>query len=143
MAFFDVIAGLQLLQTRRLEATQCEWLRGKLLDAGRAIVNRNPGEWHQFAIKPLWLAPSPRAPMADTLGDVLQTNLDFEIEQQNADGSWSPTWSWETADPEHWQSAEREWQGILTLAMLRSLRDFGRIEECRPVDSPLFKYHID
>jgi hypothetical protein len=46
-----------------------------------------------FAIKPLWLAPSPAAPLAKTLRDAVQVNLDYKIQHQNPDGSWSPSWS--------------------------------------------------
>jgi hypothetical protein len=73
---------------------------------------------------------------------VVQENLDFEIEHQNRDGSWAPTWSWGTAYPEAWKEAEGEWRGILTLAMLRSLRDYDRIDGCPPRLLG-YKYHID
>jgi hypothetical protein len=109
---------------------------------GERIVASAPDEWLTFAAKPLWLAPSPEAPLAKVLECLVQENLDFEIEHQNRDGSWSPTWSWGTAYPESWKEAEREWRGILTLAILRSLRDYDRIEGCSPRLAG-YKYHID
>ena len=91
-----------------------------------------------------WLAPAPNAPLAGVLKEDIQRNLDFEIENQNEDGSWSPTWLWAEADPESWTVAETEWKGILTLATLGSLRDFGRIEGYPPWgQDPLSKYALD
>ncbi|MFX0114963.1 MAG: hypothetical protein ACFFB3_10485 [Candidatus Hodarchaeota archaeon] len=82
--------------------------------------------------------------MADVLKDEIQQNLDFEIQNQNDDGLWSPTWIWGNHWKDEWKIAEREWKGILTLAMLRSIRDFDRIKgvPCLKGDF-LFKYHID
>jgi hypothetical protein len=117
-------------------------LLSKLEKTGAKIVTFTPDEWQTFAAKPLWLAPSPIAPLANSLERLVQKNLDFEIENQNRDGSWSPTWSWGTAYPESWKKAEQEWKGILTLATLRSLRDFNRIESCLPRPSG-YKYPID
>jgi hypothetical protein len=144
MEFFDAISFLQLLQSNRLGDEHRGRLLSKLRMTGRKIVNRNPGEWREFAVKPLWLAPSPSAPLAEILKDDVQRNLDFEIDNQDKDGSWPPSWSWGTSCPESWKKAEKEWKGILTLAMLRSLRDFRRIDGCRLEDRhPVYKYHID
>jgi hypothetical protein len=144
MEFFDVISFLQLLQSNHLDDELREGLLSKLKSTGRRIVSRDPGKWLEFAVKPLWLAPSPYAPLAGILEGDVQRNLDFEIENQSKDGSWSPSWSWGASCPESWETAEKEWKGILTLAMLRSLRDFRRIDGCPLVDwRPTFKYHID
>ena len=144
MGLFDAISFLQLLQSDGLGDEHRERLLFKLTATGKRIVNPNPREWGKFAIKPLWLAPAPNAPLAQALKADIQKNLDFEIERQNKDGSWSPSWSWGASFLESWKTAEKEWKGILTLAMLRSLRDFGRIEGYPPRDqNPIYKYHID
>jgi hypothetical protein len=144
MTSFDTITFLQLLQPKHVDHKNRGQLLSKLKVTGCKIVSRKPREWHGFAIKPLWLAPSPKAPLAETLSSDIHANLDFEIDTQNEDGSWSPSWSWEASYPDSWKTAEKEWKGILTLAMLRSLRDFGRIDgytqESIP---PIYKYHID
>jgi hypothetical protein len=142
MSLFDAMSFLLLLQSDRLDDRYRAKLRSKMGETGAQIVASSPDQWLTFAAKPLWLAPSPEAPLAEVLERLVQENLDFEIEHQNRDGSWSPTWSWGTAYPETWKEAEREWRGILTLAMLRSLRDYNRIEGCPPRLSG-YKYHID
>ncbi len=74
----------------------------------------------------------------------IQINSDYEIDHQNADVSWSPTWSWGNLNPDSWPIAEREWKGVDTLAMLRSLRDFRRIKSYSLFKEDLnFKYHLD
>lgn len=111
---------------------------------GKELVNPDPTEWQTFAIKTLWLAPSPIVPLAETLGDAIQVYLDYEIDPQNADGSWSPTRSWGNLYLDSWPIAEREWKGVNTLAMLRSLRDFGCIESYPTSEEDLnFKYYLD
>ncbi|MGZ3667359.1 MAG: hypothetical protein ACXVDA_23065, partial [Ktedonobacterales bacterium] len=65
---------------------------------------------------------------ASEVRDAVERNLDYAIAQQADDGSWSPAWSWEDAYPEAWAAARVEWQGVLTLKTLRSLRDWGRFE---------------
>ena len=142
MSLFDAVSYLLLAQAGDLGDKHRAKLVSKLRKTGSALVSRNPDEWTGFSIKPLWLSPSPSAPLATVLAQVVQTNLDFEIDNQDSDGSWAPTWSWGDSYPESWKVAEREWRGILTLATLRSLRDYDRIEGCPPVLSG-FKYHID
>ena len=50
------------------------------------------------------------------------------VREQTTDGSWAPTWSWADEFPDVWPVARREWQGVLTLDALRTLRAFGRLE---------------
>lgn len=71
----------------------------------------------------------PNSPLAGVIDEALiDANLDFELDRQSPDGSWSPSWSWDFVDAAAWMEAEREWKGILTLRKLRTLRAFGRIE---------------
>jgi hypothetical protein len=144
MPFFDAASYLKLLQSDRLDEVDRERLLDKLKHTAVQITSRDPETWHTFAVKPLWLAPDPEAPLAQVLSDDIQKNLDYEIEVQNEDGSWSPNWSWGGNYPENWLVAEKEWRGVLTLANLRSLRAFRRIEALPPdVGQSTFKYHLD
>jgi hypothetical protein len=72
---------------------------------------------------------SPQSPFASRFTQEISLNLDFEIESQQADGYWSPTWSWGDAFPKVWEIAQREWKGILTLQKLRLLKVFDRLEQ--------------
>jgi hypothetical protein len=142
MNFFDAVSYLLLLQADALNEVHRTKLRAKLKKTGKVLVSSDPETWSDFAIKPLWLSPSPNAPLALVLDSEIKKNLDYEIDHQNRDGSWSPTWSWGYSFPGAWQLAQQEWKGILTLATLRSLRDFGRVDgvQARPFS---YKYPID
>jgi hypothetical protein len=100
----------------------------RLREIGLAMVCRDAARWHEYVPKPYKLAPLPDSTLARDLADDVARNLDFEIAQQQGDGSWAPYWSWNGAFPEAWAVAEREWRGEITLALLESLRAFGRIE---------------
>ena len=103
-------------------------VRARLRELAVASVSRDPNAWTDYVSKPLKLAPLPDSPLADVLRAEVQANLDWELDQQAADGAWEPNWSWRGAYPADWEQARREWRGVLTLERLRSLRAFGRIE---------------
>ena len=141
--FFDAMCFLLLVESAGLGNEHRELLLTKLRMTAGKIVNIDPEAWRSFSVKPLWLAPSPQAPLAKVFDEALQKNLDFEIENQCPDGSWSPTWSWRGTYLESWSVAAREWRGVLTLAMPRSLRDFGRIDGCPAgIENAIYKYHL-
>jgi hypothetical protein len=94
--------------------------------AGAAILT-NPKDWTGYGIRPLWAVSSPESPLVESLQEAVELHLDFEIDQQQPDGSWHPFWSWGQFEDE-WQSAKIEWQGQWTVKALRCLHSFGRIE---------------
>jgi len=102
-------------------------VRARMRELARANVSRDPSTWTSYCAKPLKLAPTPDSPLAECLVSEVALNLDWEIDQQAADGSWQPNWTWQGLYPEVWPVARREWQGELTLRTLRSLRAWGRL----------------
>jgi len=144
MNFFDAIGFLQLLQTKNLDISIEQIIKEKMIKTASVIVSTNPDEWHNFSIKPIWLAPSPTAPLYKTLEKDIPINLDFEINNQLEDGSWIPSWSWNNKWSDEWEQAKNDWQGILTLTMLRILRNYNRIDGISFTNPGLyFKYPID
>lgn len=95
------------------------------------MVSRDPAQWTDYVAKPIKLAPTPDSTLAALFPDTVASNLDWEIAHQQPDGSWLPNWSWRGEYPEHWEIAKREWQGVLTLERLLSLRAYSRIEDHR------------
>lgn len=91
-------------------------------------VCAEPNEWAGYVAQPLILIRSPKSPFAELLADALQLNLDYRIDVQNQDGSWSPFWSWFGSYPADWPLSEQEWKGKLTLDTLKILANFGRLE---------------
>ncbi|PYZ92265.1 hypothetical protein CR194_15620 [Salipaludibacillus keqinensis] len=93
------------------------------------VVTREPKNWQGYCAKPLWLAPTPDAPMYSLLEELVEINLDYEIAHQDKDGSWLPFWAWGQNRDLWLNEVKTEWQGYLTVQTLRSLQTFDRIEQ--------------
>lgn len=128
MEMHDLLCYLRLVETRTMPDIARERLHERLARAVRATVVFDADAWGGYGLMPLDVAPAPNAAFAGEVHNAVERNLDYAIGQQAADGSWSPAWSWEDAYLEAWATARVEWQGVLTLKMLRSLRDWGRLE---------------
>lgn len=89
-------------------------------------VERDPDKWNDYCLKPIDVIFSATSPGYNEDRDALETNLDWEIENQADDGSWEPNWSWGGNYPESWERARVAWKGILTLERLAVLTAFGR-----------------
>ena len=126
MEMHDILCFARLAETEALPNREVVW--EKLAQAAAPRVARNAEQLTGYVLKPLWLVSSPESPLATEFKDEVEMNLDFEIEQQGADGSWSPNFSWGDQYPETWQKAKKEWQSRFTVETLKTLRDFGRIE---------------
>ena len=127
MEMHDVLCFVRLAETEVLPNRDQVW--AKLARAAGQGVAQNPEELTGYVLKPLWLVPSPESPLAATLKDEVEMNLDFEIGQQGEDGSWSPNFSWDDQYPEAWQVAKKEWQSRITVDTLKTLKNFGRIAQ--------------
>lgn len=127
MEMHDTLCFVRLAGTEALPNRDKIW--AKLARTAAHGVARNAEELTGYVLKPLWLVPSPESPLAARLQDEVAMNLDFEIEQQGEDGSWSPNFSWDDQYPEAWQTAKKEWQSRITVDTLKTLKDFGRIEQ--------------
>ena len=127
MEMHDILCLARLAETEALPNR--EEVGEKLARAAAPRVARNVEQLTGYVLKPLWLVSSPESPIATEFKDEVEMNLDFEIEQQGADGSWSPNFSWGDQYPEEWQEAKQEWQSRFTVDTLKTLRDFGRIEQ--------------
>ncbi|MBU9713635.1 hypothetical protein [Evansella tamaricis] len=98
-----------------------------LRDISRQVVTEDLSQWSEYSAKPLWLAPSPNSPLYNVLEDVVHWNLDFEIDQQLPDGSWSPLWEW-GIEKDFWKNTVLpEWKGWLTVQVLKVLKRYERI----------------
>jgi len=127
MTMHDLLCYARYVQTRSLPRENREVLLEKLwLAADRLVVVELEG-WGSYGLEPLILVGSPGSPFAARLSEAIERNLDYRIATQDADGAWSPVWSWGGAHPEAWREAEREWKGMLTVEALRQLGAFGRL----------------
>jgi hypothetical protein len=72
---------------------------------------------------------TPESPFARSLAGEVELFLDFDLWQQQEDGTWHPPWNWGNRFPREWECAQQAWQGILTLDRLITFKRFGRLTE--------------
>jgi hypothetical protein len=102
-------------------------LLGELARLLDTVLCRDPGKWPAYTLRPTQVAESPSSPFSPALSDILPANLDWEIEQQQPDGSWLPNWDWGGQFPEDWERARLEWAGWITVEKLLVLARYDRI----------------
>jgi hypothetical protein len=129
MEMHDLLCYLRFWETPGLPGDVKAALEPKLRQVAENVVNRNPATWTDYGLRPLGVVTGPDSPFASSFTDLLPHNLDFVIDQQGPDGTWSPSWTWGGLWPEAWDEAAQDWTGVLTLENLRTLRAFDRIEE--------------
>lgn len=100
----------------------------KLKHSLSATIETDPTKWGGYTPKPLAYIHHPSSPFAALMPIALKANLDDVISRQQANGSWSPPWSWGDMYPETWEQAKVEWAGIITFNTLKQLQAFGRLE---------------
>ena len=91
------------------------------------VVAFDEESWGSYGLKPYWVSETPQSPLLSSLGDAAVRSLDFEIKNQGDDGSWAPNWAWGQFE-DVWPKAKKEWQGQLTVKVLRALKAFGKID---------------
>lgn len=124
----DLICSLTLANSKGLPEKYREILRPLLIEFTKLIVEPDQEKWKSYGARPLWLCPNPQSIVFTDIKELVNRNLDYDIENQNDDGSWSPFWSWGDYHGETWPLAEKDWKSYLTLKTLLSLKSFERIE---------------
>lgn len=121
--------ALELLAAPGLPEPLRQRLAARLKEIVPNSLEPNPQAWLNYSIEPLKLIPTPHNPAAKWIPrDLIQTNLDFRIQQQSPEGCWEPNWSWFGQYPDVWEAAARPaWRGVVTLKTLLSLRAWKRL----------------
>ncbi|MBM7692702.1 hypothetical protein JOC77_002133 [Peribacillus deserti] len=126
MEMHDFLCCLRLSET--LQGQQKEAAVKKLRKSAREITGLDENAWQGYGLKPLQIVSSPDSVYADLFKEELPLQLDYEITSLSEEGSWNPNWSWFGQYDEEWKMAEIDWKGHLTVRMLKTLKNFGRIE---------------
>lgn len=126
--FDDLLCYARLASTSNLPDSWRARIYRSLEPLADQMIAREPATWNGYVMRPLKLITHPQGWLADQYADLVNLNLDYEIEHQAGDGAWQPNWSWGGLFSDVWPLAERAWKGMLTLAMLKTLRNFGRME---------------
>lgn len=100
-------------------------LEPRLRELVAAAVSLDPASWDEYSPRPLQFASSPDAPFYDVVAAGVPADLDRLASAREADGAWSPPWSWGRYD-EVWPQARADWRGFLTVHSLRTLALNGR-----------------
>lgn len=125
----ELLCLMRLAQTPNLPEELATVVYPRLAHDVPLVATTDPEQWGGYGLMPLWLAPTPEHPAARALGmDLLSQNLDYEIERQHDHGQWDPTWDWGPDLRAGWEIAKADWQGVLTLQTLLTLRAYDRIE---------------
>lgn len=124
----DLLCCLRLFATPGLPEALHDTLEPALRTGIHQAVGLDREAWQSYGLRPLQVVEDPASPFLAGLESAVSTNLDYEIETQEEDGAWYPTWSWGDDYPQVWPVARREWAGVVTLRNLLRLRAFGRIE---------------
>lgn len=122
----EILCVLRLIETDALDESAREQLAAALAAALPSALATTPDQWESYGLQPVQAAPHPHSPWAGPLAELVSANLDFLIDDQNENGSWSPTWTWGHPYPDEWPQARRDWQSILTLHALYRLAAWGR-----------------
>jgi len=112
-----------------LAGTKRKLVLSVLAEAANETVEYDQQKWVEYTLRPLAAAPEPGSPLASVLDkSIIDTNLDYEIDEQLEDGSWPLMWSWDFIDEAAWLQAEKEWKGHHALRKLLVFKAYGRLD---------------
>ncbi len=94
---------------------------------GKTLQTFEPNPDSLEEIRVFWIAPTPESFLL-TFPSHIQSLYDYEINRQDEDGGWWPTWSWGQYE-DVWPIAEREWAGKITAGNLIAMDKFKLLEE--------------
>lgn len=124
----DLLCCLRLLKTKSLPSSFGDQLTFKINDLIKNTICCNKEDWDSYTLRPLQVIDSPESTFFSGFEVAINLNLDYEIQEQQSNGAWIPTWSWDEQYPNAWKTAKKEWMGVITLEKLLTLKRFGRIE---------------
>lgn len=103
----------------------------EILAAARRRIRENtsfePAKWRTYNFCPLDFVSSPQSMWYDTVKDGIEENLAFWLDTLNADGVWTPNFSW-GIDSDTARRVTEQWKGYVTVKRAKILRNFGLIE---------------
>ncbi len=102
-------------------------LRGLLCEMVSQSIDREPGNWSGYSMRPSHFIDSTDSLFYKGNEDITGTELDYLLATRRPGGVWDIYWAW--ADyPREFAIAERWWQGNLAIRCLLLLKRFGRMD---------------
>ena len=125
----EILCYKSLYEVPSLDSNIKERLYKSVSAMIEASVVTDEKAWGEYCLKPIDIIDDPASDFAGILPEALSRNINYEIENQQEDGSWKPNWNWAGLYPDAWLDAEREWSAVLTLNRLRLFDKFDLIEK--------------
>ncbi len=122
---YGMLSDIYFVNALDDEALKCSLMK-KLMGDGR-LISLLEDRGTESAYKLCHWIDSPNHPYYALYKDAVQNNLNFLITSQEADGSWTPNWSW--GEPDVWKRVVKRLKGLLTMKFLWTLKKFDRIED--------------
>jgi hypothetical protein len=123
--FHEVLCYVRLAE--RIDSFILPSFIEKLKESLKICVEKDKEKWREYTLQPIQVVQSPTSMFYPYFEDVIEENLKFILEIQTEKGSWEPTWSWFGQYMDTWETAKVEWEGVLTLGNLRTLKSFQLI----------------
>ena len=101
-------------------------IRPNIVHAYNQLVSKDPDEWHLYKPYPLKFIGLTEDSIFDVSDELLRTNLNYLRDKISFIGHIPPTWKWDQYN-EEWETAKREWSGILTLDALKLLKRYNQL----------------
>ncbi|WP_252504628.1 hypothetical protein [Sporosarcina sp. Marseille-Q4943] len=108
---------------RELPKEEAEKISARVREIAHHCVTTDPDKWHGYCLLPLQVASSPTSFLYEDFKGSIPANIQHLASNQANDGSWKPTWAWGRYE-DFWETAKKEWSGVLTLDNLRVLKAF-------------------
>ncbi|WP_010093214.1 hypothetical protein [Ornithinibacillus scapharcae] len=102
-------------------------LREKVEQLAYECINKDVSTWNSgYEPLPLDFIDNPNETLCKRLGELIETNLQFYIDNMIENGIWDISWEWGSY-PEEFEKARTYWKGILAVNRYKQLRAFGRL----------------
>ncbi|MCB1645256.1 MAG: hypothetical protein KDI36_07370 [Pseudomonadales bacterium] len=121
----ELLCFLRLYNTKATPVDLKQAILPVLLTSSRQLVKTTVSGWEEYGLQPADLVTDQCSPLFALFQEVLADNLHFRASRQEADGGWSPAWSWGTDYPHVWQQILPEIRAAETLRHLTCFQRFN------------------
>lgn len=102
-----------------------EKTKNKIEQLALDCINKDILTWNTgYVALPLDFIESPDEQLCDRLGDLIEKNLQFYMDNMLENSVWDISWEWGSY-PEEFKEARMYWQGILAVNRYKQLKAFG------------------
>ncbi|HMB25000.1 MAG TPA: hypothetical protein VKP08_19290 [Anaerolineales bacterium] len=97
-----------------------------LNEQAQTFIEKDDSKWSQYCWKPSVFVKSPDSLFYPGNEKAIETELDYILNQRNAEGVWDINWTWGAYEKE-FSISQNWWKANIIIEHLRLLRNFGRL----------------